>query len=177
MSKILRIIYCQSINVVIICIAISVLLWGVISYIVTYKNKKDKVWKLLNVFLSITSIMTIIYSTILLRQNQITNIQLIPFNSFIEAKQQPEIYRSMLMNFFLFLPLGLTLPFSLPDRLNRKVLVTVLLGMFLSIIAESLQYIFHLGRAETDDVICNTLGTAFGTLSYIVAKYIRGRTS
>lgn len=70
------------------------------------------------------------------------------------------------MNVFLFVPMGLTLLFALPEKMNHKVLLSVLCAMVLSMIVEILQYVFQLGRAETDDVICNTLGAAIGTLAF-----------
>jgi glycopeptide antibiotics resistance protein len=76
----------------------------------------------------------------------------------------------MLMNVFLFFPLGLTLPYALPEKWNRKGLLTIFLAQVFSIGIELAQYHFHLGRAETDDVICNTLGCVIGTLSYVISK-------
>ena len=99
-----------------------------------------------------------------------TEVILIPFYSFVEAQKQPELYRSMLMNVFLFFPLGLTLPYALPEKWNRKGLLTIFLALVFSIGIELAQYQFHLGRAETDDVICNTLGCVIGTLSYVISK-------
>ena len=72
------------------------------------------------------------------------------------------------MNVFLFVPMGLALPFALPEKMPHKVLVSVLCAVILSTMVEILQYVFHLGRAETDDVICNTLGAAIGTFAFML---------
>ncbi|MGN0382710.1 MAG: VanZ family protein [Eubacterium sp.] len=40
---------------------------------------------------------------------------------------------------------------------------------------ETLQYVFHLGRCEVDDVIMNAIGVAFGLLAYILVSYIEKR--
>ena len=48
--------------------------------------------------------------------------------------------------------------------------ITIVFAFLLSFTVEFLQYYYHLGRAETDDVICNTLGAAIGTLSYTLER-------
>lgn len=78
------------------------------------------------------------------------------------------------MNVFLFFPLGLTLSNALPRRWNyrRRIGVTVLAGCLLSAGIECAQYRFALGLAETDDVLCNTLGALLGAASLLVAHAI-----
>ena len=119
---------------------------------------------------SVGVIFAIFVVTLLSRSSETVELILTPFHSFIEAKTQPEIYRSMLMNVFLFFPFGLTLPFALPEKWNRKALLTIVLALVLSFTIEFLQFHYHLGRAETDDVICNTLGATIGTLSYTLER-------
>ena len=99
---------------------------------------------------------------------------LTPFAALSAARQQPELYREMLMNVFLFFPLGLTLSNALPRRWNyrRRIGVTVLAGCLLSAGIECAQYRFALGLAETDDVLCNTLGALLGAASLLVAHAI-----
>ena len=46
---------------------------------------------------------------------------LMPFVGLIEAQTQPEMYRSMLMNVFLFVPFGLSMPHILPEKTPSKV--------------------------------------------------------
>lgn len=78
------------------------------------------------------------------------------------------------MNVFLFFPLGLTLSNALPRRWNRwlRIGVTTLAGCLLSAGIEYAQYRFALGLAETDDVLCNTLGALLGAASLLVAHVI-----
>ena len=80
----------------------------------------------------------------------------------------------MLMNVFLFFPLGLTLSNALPRRWNRwlRIGVTTLAGCLLSAGIEYAQYRFALGLAETDDVLCNTLGAFIGSTSLLIAHTI-----
>lgn len=111
----------------------------------------------------------ILVVTISSRDN-VSELVLQPFASFSEARIQPEMYRSMFMNLFLFFPWGLTLPYVFPGKWKRKVLITLFLTLAFSVLIEYLQYYYHLGRAETDDVICNTLGAFIGTLSYTLSR-------
>jgi len=94
---------------------------------------------------------------------------LIPFKSFQEAKIQPELYRSMLMNVFLFVPIGLTLPFALGGR-RMSVGITIAAALAFSAGIEYLQYRYALGRCEVDDIIMNTLGASLGCLSYSLCR-------
>lgn len=98
-------------------------------------------------------------------------LSLIPFISFDNAKTQPELYRTMYMNVLLFMPLGLSLPFALSGKIKHNVLISILIGFLLSAVVETVQYLFHLGRCETDDVIMNTLGVIIGTTSFVICIF------
>lgn len=80
-------------------------------------------------------------------------------------EQQPKMYRSMLMNVFLFVPFGLTLSQILPEhwRSEKRMIIAICAGLLLSCFVEGMQYMFSLGRAEIDDVLTNVIGTAIGT--------------
>ena len=99
---------------------------------------------------------------------------LTPFAALSAARQQPELYREMLMNVFLFFPLGLTLSNALPRKWHRwlRIILTTLVGCALSAGIEYAQYRCALGLAETDDVICNTLGAFIGSTSLLIARAI-----
>ena len=92
-------------------------------------------------------------------------VSLIPFASFEAARVQPEIYRSLLLNFLMFLPFGLCIAWILPEKRKswQKVLTVSGAGFALSVVIEAIQYFFALGLAETDDVIFNTLGCVFAS--------------
>ena len=70
------------------------------------------------------------------------------------------------MNVLLFVPLGLTLPFTLPEKWTCRALLSIVIAATLSIYVEAAQFIFRLGRAEIDDVLMNTLGAVLGILAY-----------
>ena len=129
---------------------------------------------LLNTALACVAAFIILYATILTRTPGISEAILTPFASLNAARVQPELYREMLMNVFLFFPLGLTLSNALPRKWHRwgRIILTTLVGCALSAGIEYAQYRYALGLAETDDVICNTLGAFLGAASLLVAHAI-----
>lgn len=131
-------------------------------------------WSIINLSLLLDSLIIILYATLLTRVPGSGGLILTPFAALAAARVQPELYREMLMNVFLFFPLGLTLSNALPRRWNyrRRIGVTVLAGCLLSAGIECAQYRFALGLAETDDVLCNTLGALLGAASLLVAHAI-----
>ncbi len=153
-------IYIQDLWVIVLLIAASVVLWSLLGVLMP---KKMKWIALLLAFLSLAAI---IYATLFSRTPMDAAIHPIPFSSFARATVRPELYRSMLMNVFLFVPLGLSLPFVLRGSTAKRILLTVLIGFLLSVSIETIQYLFSLGLAEADDVLCNTLGAAVGSTAY-----------
>lgn len=63
-----------------------------------------------------------------------------------------------------FAPFGAYLQFRQHQRKVEKIGAIVLLGFFLSLNIESLQYVFGTGFSELDDLILNTLGAWVGAL-------------
>lgn len=131
-------------------------------------------WQCVNLLLTIAAVAAILYTTLMTRESGPSLVVLKPFTKFAAARIQPELYREMLMNVFLFFPLGLTLSNALPQRLNRwgRIGITTLFACLLSTVIEYTQYHFSLGVAETDDVICNALGAFIGSTSLIIAHAI-----
>lgn len=66
---------------------------------------------------------------------------------------------SLILNIFLYYPLGYLLPILFP-KLN--IWHVILIGCLCSIATEATQYLLKMGWCETVDVIHNTLGTAIG---------------
>lgn len=129
---------------------------------------------LLNTALACAAAFIILYATILTRSAGVPEVILTPFAALAAARQQPELYREMLMNVFLFFPLGLTLSNALPRKWHRwgKIALTTLVGYILSAGIEYVQYRYALGMAEADDVICNTMGAFIGSTSLLIAHAI-----
>ena len=145
------------------------LLWPVLCQRVGERRRV-----LLNTALACAAAFIILYATILTRTPGVPAVILTPFAALSAARQQPELYREMLMNIFLFFPLGLTLSNALPRKWHRwlRIILTTLVGCALSAGIEYAQYRCALGLAETDDVICNTLGAFLGAASLLAAHAI-----
>lgn len=143
---------------------VAIVFWGKLS-----TKVNDRLWNRLNKILLLFSVFAVIYAT-LFRTSYVSELVLMPFYSFIAAQQQPEMYRSMLLNVFLFLPIGISMPFVLDKRVRHNIICTIIVIMVFSAAIEITQYVFCLGRCETDDVIMNTLGAAAGSISFRIAK-------
>ena len=145
------------------------LLWPVLCQRVGERRRV-----LLNTALVCAAAFIILYATILTRTPGVPAVILTPFASLTAARVQPELYREMLMNVFLFFPLGLTLSNALPRKWHRwlRIILTTFVGCAFSAGIEYAQYRYALGMAEVDDVICNTLGTFVGSTSLLVAHAI-----
>ena len=151
---------------ILLCMAV---LWPFFSV-----RTKSYGWSIINFSLFLGSLTFILFATILTRTPGDYKPILTPFATFTAALQQPELYREMLMNVFLFFPLGLTLSNALPRKWHRwgKIALTTLVGCALSAGIEYTQYRYALGMAEVDDVICNTLGAFIGSTSLLTAHAI-----
>ena len=148
---------------------ILILIWAIL-----YQHVKKKRWAAINAVIFSLSTAIILYATILTRTSGDYKLILTPFATFTAAHQQPELYREMLMNVFLFFPLGLTLSNALPQKWYRwvRIALTTLIGCIFSAGIEYAQYRYALGMAEVDDVICNTLGAFIGSTSLLIARAI-----
>ena len=162
-------IYTLPLRIVILLMLILMVTWAIINPI--FRKKKRIA---INAFIFCLSTVSILYTTILTRAPGDYELILTPFATFTAARQQPELYREMLMNVFLFFPLGLTLSNALPRRWYRwlRIILTTLVGCALSAGIEYAQYRYALGTAEVDDVICNTLGAFIGSTSLLIAHAI-----
>ena len=151
---------------ILLCMAV---LWPFFSV-----RTKSYGWSIINFSLFLGSLTFILFATILTRTPGDYEAILTPFASLTAARIQPELYREMLMNVFLFFPLGLTLSNALPRKWHRwlRIILTTLVGCALSAGIEYAQYRYALGLAETDDVICNTLGAFIGSTSLLIAHAI-----
>lgn len=155
-------IYILDISTILITIPILLLVWSMIG--ATFY----KYMRIIGVVMAVIAVGAILYITVFSRGESGKGADFIPFSSFERAKIQPEMYRSMLMNVFLFVPIGLSLPFVFGGSTGKRILLTILVGLLLSVTVEAIQYFAHLGMAETDDVICNTLGTAIHSCAYLL---------
>lgn len=165
----LHYIYSRSFISVITFMALALAAWGALPARVGARR-----WRWGNLVLVLLITAAILYATLFSRAEGSTGLILTPFAALTAARVQPELYREMLMNVFLFFPLGLTLSNALPRKWHRwlRIILTTLVGCALSAGIEYAQYRYALGLAETDDVICNTLGAFLGAASLLAAHAI-----
>ena len=169
MINMLHYIYSRSFISVITFMALALAAWGALPARVGARR-----WRWGNLVLVLLITAAILYATLFSRAEGSTGLIFAPFASLTAARVQPELYREMLMNVFLFFPLGLTLSNALPRKWHRwlRIILTTFVGCALSAGIEYAQYRYALGLAETDDVICNTLGAFLGAASLLAAHAI-----
>lgn len=165
----LHYIYTRSFISVITFMALALTAWGALPARVGARR-----WRWGNLALVLLITAAILYATLFSRAEGSTGLILTPFAALTAARVQPELYREMLMNVFLFFPLGLTLSNALPRKWHRwgRIALTTLVGCVLSAGIEYAQYRYALGMAEVDDVICNTMGAFLGAASLLAAHAI-----
>ena len=162
-------IYTMPLYKVCLVMVLLLVLW---AYYRAYLPKK-LFWSM-NLCVLVLSAFAVLYLTVFSRKVGTYDIVLVPFSALSEAKKEPERYRSMLMNVFLFFPLGMACANAFSDKMKmrRRVILVVAIGFALRTAVEYIPYRFSLGMAETDDVICNTLGALVGSLSVILADFL-----
>lgn len=165
----LHYIYTRSFISIITFMVLALAAWGALPARVGARH-----WRWGNLVLALLITAAILYATLFSRAEGSTGLILAPFATFTAARVQPELYREMLMNVFLFFPLGLTFSNALPRKWHRwlRIILTTLVSCALSAGIEYAQYRYALGMAEVDDVICNTLGAFIGSTSLLIAPAI-----
>lgn len=125
------------------------------------KSKRAFPWRL-----SI-SILLVFYITILRRTKEDCSIRLVPF----EKIKLRTLYANFL-NVVLFVPFGFELKRKF-SKLSKKMIIFV--GAVFSLMIESLQLLLSRGIFETEDIICNTLGTLTGSVFFVIFYYTSHR--
>ena len=169
-------IYAQPRGWVELQILLFTILWTVLS--ATWGRQKPKFWRIGNLAMLTAAVLGVAYATLLRTSAVGHELILMPGNFVKEAQKQPEVYRSLLMNVYLFVPFGLTLSAaqSAVGRMPWKsVLLTVLCAAALSCAVETAQYLGGFGRAETDDLLANALGAFLGALHVPLGAMIAKR--
>ena len=169
-SKLFWLIYIQPLHLIVIFMILAAGLWGYLGS----RERGSKRWRIANAAVFAGIVAAIFYMTVYARGEGTAEAVLTPFQSFREAREQPELYRTMLMNVLLFFPVGLSLPFAL-GKWKPAVPVTVILACLFSAGIEYLQYRYSLGRCEVDDVIMNTLGALLGCSAWWISRRRKGK--
>ncbi len=170
MQEFFRYVYAQNFNFMVFLTFLVIVSW---AYIASNVKNNKLFFTILNVLVFASIVVVVIYRTLISRAPTYSNVEFVPFKHFFTNEDYKAVIRSFFMNVFLFAPLGISMPYVLSKN-SRKwpVFVTVVFAFILSVGIEFLQYYYHFGRCETDDVIANTLGAAVGTLSYLLYKKI-----
>ena len=124
-------------------IAAFVGVWGV-------DGKKNIIRPLL-----VTYILFILMETVIGRKTGIGQVELAPFWSYSHSELRMEI----ILNYVLFMPLGLLLYLCFGEKFG---LLVVIAGLLLSVSIELIQLTFKIGVFEFDDMIGNTIGCLIG---------------
>jgi len=172
MGKIFHWIYCLPLPAVVTAIIILVILWAVIA-VCAERGGTGLWWIWLNRILLVLYLIIIFRMTITGRHPGVAPSDWGLFGKIKAASVQPEYWREMLMNIFLFEPLGLMLPFAFKRPGNslkpgKRVLIFIITGFLLSAVIEVIQLKLSIGHFEAEDVLCNTIGTAIGTGAFII---------
>lgn len=173
--KYVRRFYILPISKVLGIIAILIMIWIILRML---RKSKCSIWKYFNILLHVLSVLFIIRMTLLGRKVGIRELEFIPFYTLTTISYNNEAIRTLLMNIILFVPFGLTAPYMIGEKIKNEYLkwgICILSAGVLSILIESLQYCLGVGRAEIDDVICNTLGGGLGVLADVVGFWLNGR--
>lgn len=149
----------------------AVIVWAVIAAFAE-KGGKEIWWIWINRILLVVYLIIIVKMTVTGRHPGVAPADWGLFGKIKAASVQPEYYREMLMNIFLFVPLGLMAPFAFkrPGRALKtwkRVTAVIFAGLLISAVIEVLQLKLSIGLFEAEDVLCNTIGTAIGTGAFI----------
>ena len=109
LDRFFKFVFYQPLWIHILICAICVWGWIQLGRIITRK----KIWQYINVILFMGSLGNIIWQTLLFRKEKVRIIRVIPLLNLITSASTRGIMRSMLMNVFLFVPFGMTMPYFL----------------------------------------------------------------
>lgn len=83
--------------------------------------------------------------------------------------ETPQAHAFVIENILLFVPFGILYPVAVPGRWKY---FTVLTGMIISVVIETVQLITQRGYCQLDDVVMNTLGSLVGYVIFVIASSI-----
>lgn len=154
---------------------LSVLCLGAVVIIACYGLKRG--WRRIAGLVLVEYMFFIYCSTVIYRTvaERFVGYSFTPFWSYNAIKEgRTELLTENIMNVVVFVPVGLLMGFMINGsrfKVKRAWLIALMTGLILSVSIEAMQYFFHKGFAETDDVIHNTLGCMIGYGEYALARY------
>lgn len=149
------------------------------------KRKKQPIkWRrelILNAF--IFYILLLIHLTVFREGNSITNVTIVwrplseinwvPFVETAKLTQGTSLfdyYYNLYGNILWFIPMGFGAAYLM--KKPHFVLRSLLIGIAVSFLIESLQFIFYTGVSDIDDVIFNTIGTIIGIGLFKISHWV-----
>ena len=132
---------------------VSLFVWTLLTLLFGSLRATRRGWMWFNRILAGCAVLGILGITVFYRfigGGGEVGINLVPFRVPEETWRAEEYYRMLLMNAFLFFPLGLSLgnAWRPERRILRRFGLTVLCGLALSLFCETMQGLFMLGTAE-----------------------------
>nr|WP_245202409.1 VanZ family protein [Jeotgalicoccus pinnipedialis] len=139
-----------------------------INYKIGYRlNNFKRILLFVTYFGLIMTIVGIFLVTMMPTSIENNSLNLKPFSTIqdlLNFATREAIFNNIIMNIVLFMPFG----FFMYLALRRELLVS-LIGMSLSVLVETLQFIFPIGRTSNiDDVILNVIGTIIGIIIGVI---------
>ena len=113
-------------------------------------------------------ILFILMETVLGRESGVGRVELVPFWSY----SHPELRMEIILNYLLFMPLGVLLYLCFGEKLGLRVVIA---GLLLSTLIELIQLTFKIGVFEFDDMIGNTVGCLIGAVVGKATREIKKR--
>lgn len=102
-------------------------------------------------------ILFILMETVIGRKVGVGRVELVPFWSY----SHPELRMEIVLNYILFMPLGVLLYLCFGEKFGLRVVIA---GLLLSVSIEIVQLVFRIGLFEFDDMIGNTVGCLIGAV-------------
>lgn len=96
----------------------------------------------------------------------IRNVNLIPFKESLIINGHLDI-SEIIYNVLVFVPLGVYINIFTP---KLPFIIKILPSLFLSLLLETLQFIFAIGASDITDVISNTVGGFLGIILFFLLK-------
>ena len=150
-------IYGLPLNKVLLTMLLSAVVWSVFLLVLP-----KRVLRFCSILILLFSLWAIIHYSVASRAA--SDLHIFLFSTTFDALGE-EFYREMVMNLFLYFPLGVSLSFLIGP-------CSILAAFALPLSIESWQYFAGTGLAQGTDVICNTLGCAIGALQYLIVKFL-----
>ena len=154
----------SSIWLIVAVVVVFAVGWGLLEY---WLRRNAKLYTVVNAVLLAVSLFFVLGITLLFRVSEdYQSVSLIPFDFAFNASEKRILFKSMVMNVVLFIPLPMFGCSLFRCRSHKSGLIFIASGIAFSFLIESLQYLLVLGQADADDVIFNTLGLLIGYLLY-----------